>query len=286
MPPSSEISSVPEVPYNFEKQPIDNLAVVIPDIPSGMEFRKSVTAKGIDSDCFEAKITPRVVGNKLNEDPAVTADLAETLLKLYLAGYRNVAIGCYTLQLWKWRAIYLLRDSGIDLPDLNVISAFDEAEKAYPDPKTRPVWLGTTPTCKILEPDHFKTPVNMGLDKAQGLTQEIIWRTKAAFGADYSTSGYRIDDPDVVEDLTSKENLKAKVIQLIGKLKENNIQKVFMGCTELPQAFGILSEREVEEIYPGLKLIDPADAMSERYKEIIAEKNGKGKKEAESHFYE
>jgi aspartate/glutamate racemase len=228
----------------------NRIAVLAPDAPSGQAYYSVLMANKLKADLRVVSIAPRVLGNQMNTSSEVEYDLARAIKQAHDQGYRNLSVACNTLQLWKDKA---LQFTPCIAHNMRIITTFEAMRNKFPDPATRPVWLGTTVTCRSIDPNDFPTLLSQKLPEAQRLVQEIIWRTKAVTGAATATSGLNH------QDMANPEILKYKVAQLIKVLKRNNLNHIVMGCTELPIAFGYAGDH-------GLRLEDPAQAVAEEAK--------------------
>jgi len=197
--------------------------VIAPDKPSGDAFNKVLNDLGIKTVIDYPKIAPRVIGDQMNSDPQVQNDLAQAIKKAYDSGLTDLVIACNTLQLWLDKALNLIPEIKI-----KVWTTFEAVEETYPNCW----WLGTKVLCKEIK-GKFKI-----LDEnLQDLTQEIIWRTKAVYGADVTTALKNIEKID------DKKLLGIKVKEL----KSNLIDKknVVLGCTELPMVMEGINPAEI-----------------------------------------
>jgi glutamate racemase len=134
------------------------------------------------------------------------------------------------------------------------------------------MWLGTTPLCSAIPRERFRTPANTetpDFQNIQAVTQEIIWRTKAVYGSDYSTADTAMM---AAGDMTSEAALKSKVKELVRLLGAQGETSVLLGCTELPQAFKTMSREEIDEIVPGFTFEDPAESVAASYKKLLEAK--------------
>ena len=183
----------------------NRMAVIAPDRPSGQAYHSVLMAHKLKADLRVVSIAPRVIGDKMNTNSAVEKDLALAIKRAHDEGYEEMSIACNTLQLWKDRALGL---TPCIAHKVQIVTTFEAMKKKVPELQTRPVWLGTTVTCRNIAPGDFQTLVSRNLPKAQELTQEIIWRTKAVTGANIATSGL-----NHIPDLDNLESLKQKVLQ-------------------------------------------------------------------------
>lgn len=235
--------------YDYCGDCIMNVYVIAPDQPSGDAFNTAFRSRGIKTEIRYADIEPRVIGDRINENPKVQEDLARAIADGYRKGFRTMVIACNTLQLWVDRAFSLV-DQGVSR-HVRVLTTFDALAQQFPDPSIRPLWLGTTVTVRTI--NGFPTLLSLGKPEIQDVVQRIVWRTKGVTGADTKTAS-----ADIV-DIESPEKLREDVIWLIGQLKHLGTREVVLGCTELPIAFGYAGEEEKA----GLKFIDPAVAVAE-----------------------
>lgn len=223
--------------------------VIAPDKPSGDAFNTALRDCGIDTQIEYADIEPRVIGDRINENPKVQKDLAWAIVEGSRKGFQTMVIACNTLQLWIDRALSLLPREIVQ--QVNVLTTFDALRRQFPNPKTRPLWLGTTVTVRAIT--DFPTLLSLGKPEIQDVVQRIVWRTKGVTGADTRTVS-----ADIV-DIESPQKLREDVSWLTNRLREYGMKEVVLGCTELPIAFGYVSEGERS----GLNLIDPAVAVAE-----------------------
>lgn len=223
--------------------------VIAPDKPSGDAFNAALVSRGIKTEIGYVDIEPRVIGDRINENPKVEKDLAGAILKGSRKGFQTMVIACNTLQLWIDRALSLLPREIVQ--QVNVLTTFDALRRQFPDLKTRPLWLGTTATIRTI--NDFPTLLSMGKPEVQDVVQRIVWRTKGVTGADTRTASVDIDE------LKNPVRLREDMLRLFDQLQQLGIEKVVLGCTELPIAFGYASEEEKS----GLMLIDPAVAVAE-----------------------
>jgi hypothetical protein len=141
----------------------------------------------------------------------------------------------------------------------------------------RPFILCTRPLSEELPKQQpgLKTLNNLNLEEEIDLTQEIIWRVKAIKQSDTpqftenkkENTGQNTDlkkeqsvIPDKFIDMKNEETLKSQITKLVRQLKAQKINKVILGCTELPIAFKEYADPEVLE---GFEFIDAADILVE-----------------------
>lgn len=201
------------------------ILVIAPDRPSGEDFfevfGKELLDQGIpvDLQVVFPTIPPRVTSDgELSNSPIITQKLAAAFRDGYLAGFREMVIACNTLQFWIGEAMKLLPE---EYKDLKVYNTFEIFKSEYPDPQTRPVWLGTTPTVKKIG-GEFPTLITLGHPELQELNQEIIWRVKAITGADYQNAPRAMR-----QDIASEEVLRQKVGDFLGELGEITPKKFY-----------------------------------------------------------
>lgn len=223
--------------------------VIAPDKPSGYSFNTALRSRGIKTEIQYADIEPRVIGDRINESSQVEKDLSRAITDGYRKGFHTVVIACNTLQLWVDRALALTPRA--IAREVNVLTTFDALRRQFPDPKTRPLWLGTTVTVRSI--NDFPTLLSLGRPDIQDVVQRIVWRTKDVTGADTKTASAGIVD------IGSSEKLQEDVLWIVDQLRRTGIKDVVLGCTELPIAFGKFINQEDTK---GLTLIDPAVSLS------------------------
>jgi len=216
--------------------------VIAPDKSSGDAFDRVLKGNGIRTEVDYPKITPRVIGDRMNEDLAVAVDLEKAINKAVRFGHKEIVIACNTLQLWL---------TAVKIPEgVRVYTTFEAARIKYPN--DRPVWLGTTVSAREIH--DFPTLISLGKLGLQDLTQEIIWRVKGVTGSDVGTAKANI------KKIKSEESLRARVLQLLDGLKNAGIHQAIMGCTELPIAVESYANPGNKK---GITLIDPAQLLAE-----------------------
>lgn len=218
-----------------------NLVIIAPDEASGVSFSESFNNLNVKYTIYFPKIAPRVLGEDINNDPKVTQDFQKAVDFAISHGASEIVIACNTLQHW-------VKKISSKVP---IYTTFDAVKHEFPDSKTRPLWLGTTPCVKNIDPDDFKTLPALGRDDLQKISQEITWRVKAVTGADISTA-FPIDN------ISSRQQLGLVVDRFCGELIKNDIQKVVLGCTEYPIAWKLLSSDLKKELVS----INPADSLA------------------------
>ncbi len=219
--------------------------LLAPDKGSGYAFEKKLKEENIYPILQFYKIPPRVLGDKINTSKHVTTSFEKAIEKSITFGL-PIAIACNTLQFWLTKINKNLVRRG------KIITTFKACRERFKDFKNKPVWLGTTPTAKLVK--GFPTLYKLGLNDLQSKIQELIWRIKMINGDDVSSA------PDLVKkDLKNKEVQKEKIFNLkkeiIFALKENKIKRAILGCTELPVVFK-------RSKVGGIKFYDPAAILA------------------------
>jgi len=226
------------------------LYVIIPDVSSGDYFNAKLRKQNIETEYDYYKIRPRVINNKLTTSLDVVKDM-NTIFKTFTDKTRSVVIACNTLQLW------LDNIDPVYKKNVKIYTTFEACDWQFSKLKIKPLWLGTTPL--VERTTSFPTLLTYKQDLVQNKVQELIWRIKMVNGDDVSTAF------DLVkEDGGGSKKLQFKKINLlkqeiIAVLKRLAIQKVILGCTELPMIF--TREREA-----GIDFIDPADVLAKYVK--------------------
>lgn len=222
--------------------------IIMPDVSSGNHFNARLK-KEIETEYQYYKISSRVVNNRLTTSLQVAEDM-NAIFKTFTDKTRNVVIACNTLQLWVNRidSVYKKR--------VKIYTTFEACEWEFSHLKTKPLWLGTTPLVERI--NSFPTLLSHEQESVQNKVQELIWRIKMINGEDIVTAFDSVKaDSNASKKIQSKKIrvLKQEIIAALTNLK---IQKVILGCTELPIVF---KEKE-----SGIECIDPADALAKYIK--------------------
>ena len=252
--------------------PSKTVVIIAPDKLSGdiyyREFQK------IYPDCIlvPAKIRPRVISHprppRLNKDDhGIGQDIANVIQNYYHKGYRFFTVACntaayhpyahYTSRILTWRSIpnllinhrNITKFSQIYNPQTAYLLTNTSAIKIVFNPNNLPLFLGTYPlTCRLSD-CNYHTLIGHHQRRLTHLVQEIIWRIKATAGDDVSTASKeitQISDPKILD---------TKILNLGKQLQKLKLNRIIMGCTELPYAFSRL-----KNLLPSYQptLFDPA----------------------------
>ena len=167
------------------------------------------------------------------------------IFKNFTDKIRSVVIACNTLQLW----IDKIDDKY--KKNIKIYTTFEASSWFFKKNKNKPLWLGTTPLVEQVK--EFPTLLTFREEEAQNKVQELIWRIKMFYGDDITTAfDYVKKDMSL-----SKKKQKQKIFDLkktiIFVIKKLRINKVILGCTELPIIF--------KPIENHIKFFDPAEIL-------------------------
>lgn len=242
---------------------IDKLAVITPDYESGRAFRRTLEKSNVRTEAIIAKISPRVVSdihgyNQFTPNSRkVSLDLATAIYDSIEKGLTLITIACNTLSLdlFVKPALEILSEIGIQHSvDFMLTTTLKSLTiNRCTMSSGAQLFTGTTPTCIELEKFGFNTMFREDME-LQILTQEVIWRTKAIFGMDYSTASTYISK---IDDKESYEILLNKYFERINA--QENYDEIILGCTELPIAVNEAQRlgMKIEKV-----LINPAEVLA------------------------
>lgn len=218
--------------------------LLAPDKGSGYAFQNKLKKHDINSILHFYTIAPRVIVDKINYSRTVTNQFEKALSKSFSFGL-PVVVACNTLQFWLSKISKRILRRG------KIITTFKACKVKYIG-KIKPVWLGTSPTSSLIK--FFPSLYKMGLLDLQTKVQELIWRIKLLNGDDVS-SAPKVVLRDRADKNIQKEKIKVLKKEIINGLVSNNIFKVILGCTELPQVF---KRNKIK----GIRFYDPADILA------------------------
>lgn len=221
--------------------------IIAPDSYSGNAFNNALKSNNYDTKFYLAKIAPRVISNKINKDPQVEKDLAESLIVANNLGYTNVVIACNTLQFWLPKAIKIIPKE--ISKNLIITTTFKALEREFGLRKDL-LFLGTVVTSKKIK--QYPTAYSIKRNDILELTQEIIWRVKAIGKNDISTA------TNTISKIANKKELSKKVSFLYQLLLETGYKNIVLACTELPIAF----KNYIDKNNKNIKFIDPVKLIT------------------------
>lgn len=225
--------------------------LLAPDRGSGYAFEKKMKTKNINPVLHFYTIPPRVLGQEINKSKKVTTSFEKALEKSFTFSL-PVVIACNTLQFW------LSKINKKFLRHGKVITTFKACKVKFKNQIKRPIWLGTTPTSILIK--SFPSLYKLGLNDLQSKVQELIWRIKMSNGDDISSAPLVVKK-DVKKNITQKRKIQNLKKEIISELKENKIDKVILGCTELPLVF------KSKKAY-GIRFYDPAEILANYIKSL------------------
>ncbi len=224
---------------------IKKVFLLCPDSGSGKAFEKVLNKNNIETVNKFYRIAPRVLNNVLNTSNDVTSGLTASLIDA--AKYNlPIVIACNTLQFW-------IPKVNKNIINNKIITTFESAEWKFKEYKNKPVWIGTTPTSRLIK--YFPTLVSLGFEDIQTKTQELTWRVKKYFNDDILTA------PEfIIKETNNKFTQIIKIyflkLNIILFLRKNGIKNVILGCTEYPTVFKNRNEF-------GINFFDPAEIVAE-----------------------
>lgn len=250
--------------------------VISPDEKPGKDFVGILSNLGINTSNKDKSIPPRVDRLEITSDIFQVAEaLAASILEEIESGLNILTIACNTLSLpiFVDQALRIINDK-IDKSEqsFKLVLTIPEIKFYIEDnPDKKIIVLGTIPLSKILA-DKTQGPLPTAVnfeghrhDILLSLVQEIIWRIKARQGSNVSTA------PIYEERLDDEHALIQKLRKLNELLTTMGIDDVIMGCTELPEAFKIMSQ--IPEIEINYTLIDPATLVAKKIKDLQNQSN-------------
>lgn len=219
--------------------------ILAPDLGSGQFFERKFKYHNIISYLHLYTIAPRVIGENENKSSKVTTSFSRAIEKSFSFGL-PVVVACNTLQFWLSKVNKKILRRG------KIITTFKACKIKFSSKKVKPVWLGTTPTSKLIK--SFVSLYKLGLIDLQTNLQELIWRIKIVNGDDFSSAPIQIKRKNT-NIFYQKVKIKELKNKIINGLIENNIKSVILGCTELPYAFRYKKLK-------GIRFYDPADILA------------------------
>ncbi len=246
----------------------NKVVIIAPDHGSGITFSDLLEKLGVKARQADYIISPRVEGEGITPNVLVVAnDLAKAILAEITKGVDIITIACNTLSLPIFTNLVLeLIEEKIEdsLPSFELILTIPQIKEYVQNNNNKKIIvLGTLPLSKILaQTENVPTPANYeekeNLELLR-LVQEIIWRVKAVQGSDTSTA------PIYKEAINDENVLRKKLEELNNLLETLDVEEVIMSCTELPDAFQILTD--CLGTNTNYKLIDPATLVASAIKQ-------------------
>jgi hypothetical protein len=255
---------------NMSESP--DVVVLAPDAAAGNDFSKVLASEGTPNIVKKVDWPARVVTgkdgkNEMNPDREGIAEaIAESIREVVteIGEKTRITISCNTASVPELvnRARLKLQEKGIGSDKYELVTTLDAVASKYGEANEKPALLGTTVLSGQLSADEKFRTLEEGSDNGSALlskVQEIIWRTKAVQGSDVSTAPIDVYGGD----LSDETVYRRKLIELHDGLIQNGLDRVILGCTELPYAFGEM-EKTVKAAGKEYKIetIDPAKVLS------------------------